>query len=82
MNRSVCVRSHRKNIPVYLNIMLSVLGGWVIYFLCQVVVIYTMTLKGISLLGGGTFSPFHLPFSLFPTLLPSAMTLLGKVLQV
>lgn len=82
MNRSVCVRSHDKHIPVYFNIMLSVLGGWVIYFLCQVVVTYAMTLKGISLLDGGTFSPFHLPFSLFLTLFPSAMALLGKVLQV
>lgn len=45
MNTSVCVRSHGKHIPVYFNIMLSVSGSWIIYFLCQVVVIYAMTLK-------------------------------------
>lgn len=64
MNASVCVRRHGKHFPVYLNIMLSVSGGWVIYFLCQVVVIYVMTLKGISLvcfLPSLSFFPFPYP---------------------
>lgn len=66
MNVSVCVRNHGQHIPVYFNIILAVSGGWVIYFLCQVVVIYAMTLKGISLVRWGYFFSLPLSFLSYP----------------
>lgn len=66
------------HITVYFKIMISVSGGWVVNLshLCHD--------RKRNVFGWLVvlFPPFRLPSSSFLTLLTSAMTLMGKILQV